>query len=212
MKYDNKQLLDFTKETHNNLLNKNRGMTKIFSSLLIMLGGLVTAVAGLFTVYCICSNKTGYVEKVFFIMNVFLIILNAVVEILGICTEGYVEKQDRQGRVNGNEHRNASNSANKELNERETDNSNFEELNKPITEEINEIMENIIEKEVINISENKIESQEDRIDVMMIRFYHLKNKEMQKKIKTRKKLLALSFAYNLLSIVFIAITVGILKF
>ncbi len=67
-------------------------------------------------------------------------------------------------------------------------------------------MENIIEKEVINISENKIESQEDRIDVFMIRFYHLKNKEMQKKIKIRKTWLAFSFAFNLLSLVLIAVT------
>ncbi len=212
MKYNNKQLLDFTKEKHNNLLNKNRSMTKIFSSLLIMLGGLVTAVAGLFTVYCICSNKTGYREEAFFIINIFFIILNAVIEILGICMEGDVEKSDRQRRVNVNEHRDTNNFTNKELNEGETG-IGFEELDKSITaEEINVKMENIIEKEVINISENKIESQEDRIDVFMIRFYHLKNKEMQKKIKIRKTSLAFSFAFNLLSLVLIAVTIGLLKF
>ncbi len=141
------------------------------------------------------------------------IILNAVIEILGICTEGYVEKSDRQRRINVNEHRDTNNFTNKELNEGETGNSNFEELYKSITsEEINVKMENIIEKEVINISENKIESQEDKIDVIMIRFYHLKNKEMQKKIKIRKTWLAFSFAFNLLSLVLIAVTIGKLKF
>lgn len=84
--------LDFAKTAYKKSADDYENTVKKFSSLLIALSSIITAVAGLFTCYCICSPKDNLANYILFAFNCALILLTLFTDLYGY---GLFEKLKR---------------------------------------------------------------------------------------------------------------------
>ncbi len=75
--------LDFAKTAYKKSADDYENTVKKFSSLLIALSSIITAVAGLFTCYCICSPKDNLANYILFAFNCALILLTLFTDLHG---------------------------------------------------------------------------------------------------------------------------------
>lgn len=75
--------LDFAKTAYEKSAANYENTVKKFSALLIALSSLITAIAGLFTCYCICSPKNSVMNYILFAINCVLILATLFTDLHG---------------------------------------------------------------------------------------------------------------------------------
>lgn len=86
--------LDFAKTNYQKSEKEYSDTIKKFSSLLICLSSIITAVAGLFTCYCICSPKNSVIDYYFFALNVVVILATLFTDLYGYGMFDKLKKKD----------------------------------------------------------------------------------------------------------------------
>ena len=71
-------------EEYKGLTERINNTVKAITSFLICLGGIVTAVAALFTAYCICMPKNDILDYVLFAINVVIILFTFIIDCRGV--------------------------------------------------------------------------------------------------------------------------------